>query len=149
MTYAPDNRAYYDADSHIMELPNFLKEYADPHIREQVPEVSYAASSITDEEVAVLMARGGKHAEDHVSNMIKLGSDLIRGPKEIQALGAFNASERKHAMDILGFKRQLVFATHVFYCLFTPVPKPTLSFVMEQPVLTIAPWRTSVTMIIV
>ena len=28
MTYA--NRAFYDADSHIMELPDFLKAYADP-----------------------------------------------------------------------------------------------------------------------
>ena len=29
MTYAPDNRAFYDADSHVMELPNFIIDYAD------------------------------------------------------------------------------------------------------------------------
>jgi len=44
MTYAPDHRPYYDADSHIMELPNFLKDYADPAIRDEIPQVSYSAS---------------------------------------------------------------------------------------------------------
>ena len=44
MAYAPTDRAFYDADSHIMELPDFLKKYADPDIRDDVPEVSYSAS---------------------------------------------------------------------------------------------------------
>jgi hypothetical protein len=33
MTYAPAERPFYDADSHIMELPNFLIDYADPGVR--------------------------------------------------------------------------------------------------------------------
>ena len=41
MAYAPADRAFYDADSHIMELPNFLKAYADPALRDDIPEVSY------------------------------------------------------------------------------------------------------------
>ncbi len=57
MTYAPATRAFYDADSHIMELPDFLKAYADPALREAIPLVSYSASIVTDEEVAVIMAR--------------------------------------------------------------------------------------------
>ena len=52
MTYAPGSRPFYDADSHIMELPNFLKLYADPKLRDDLPEVSYSASIVTDEEVA-------------------------------------------------------------------------------------------------
>ncbi len=55
MTYAPAGRAIYDADSHIMELPDFLKKYADPALRDDIPEVSYAASLVTDEEVAVIV----------------------------------------------------------------------------------------------
>jgi uncharacterized protein len=51
MTYAPADRAYYDADSHIMELPDFLKKYADPKFRDQIPEIGYSASLVTDEEV--------------------------------------------------------------------------------------------------
>ena len=52
MTYAPNTRRFFDADSHIMELPNFLKLYADPEIRDDMPEVSYSASLMTDDEVA-------------------------------------------------------------------------------------------------
>ena len=64
MTYAPANRAYFDADSHIMELPNFLKDFADPALRDEIPEVSYSASIVTDEEVAVIMAQGGRHSQE-------------------------------------------------------------------------------------
>ena len=112
MTYAPDHRPYYDADSHIMELPNFLKDYADPAIRDEIPQVSYSASLVSDEEVAVIMGQGGQHSTEHKASMIALGDKLIESSKEIQALGAFNGDDRKVAMDMLGFKKQLVFATH-------------------------------------
>ena len=48
MTYAPAHRAFYDADSHIMELPDFLQKYADPALRPEIPAVSYSASIVTD-----------------------------------------------------------------------------------------------------
>jgi predicted TIM-barrel fold metal-dependent hydrolase len=112
MTYAPADRPFYDADSHIMELPTFLKAYADPELRDEIPEVSYSASIVTDEEVAVLMAQGGKHSAEHVAAQIALGDKLIESSKEIQALGAFDSADRTKALDLLGFKRQLVFATH-------------------------------------
>ena len=51
MTYAGD-RVLYDADTHIMELPDFLQKFADPEIRDQMPAVSYVRSIVTDEEVA-------------------------------------------------------------------------------------------------
>ena len=62
MAYAPDHRAFYDADSHIMELPDFLQKYADPELRADIPAVSYGASLVTDEEVAsvrTLVAKSG------------------------------------------------------------------------------------------
>ena len=37
MAYAPANRPMYDADSHIMELPDFLQKYADPELRSDIP----------------------------------------------------------------------------------------------------------------
>jgi predicted TIM-barrel fold metal-dependent hydrolase len=125
MTYAPDNRPFYDADSHIMELPDFLKKYADPNLRDEMPEVSYSASLVTDEEVATIMNQGGKHSAEHVQSMIDLGDTLINTSKEIQALGAFNASDRTTAMDMLGFKKQLVFATHSVVLPFHPSSKTT------------------------
>jgi predicted TIM-barrel fold metal-dependent hydrolase len=112
MTYAPAHRAFYDADSHIMELPNFLRDYADPEIRESIPPVNYSASVVTDEEVAAIVARGGRHSDEHVAELLAMGDRLIEGSKEIQALGAFDAAERTQALDMLGFKKQLVFATH-------------------------------------
>ncbi|MFI4933617.1 MAG: amidohydrolase family protein [Caulobacterales bacterium] len=112
MTYAPATRPYYDADSHIMELPDFLKKYADPALRDAIPEVSYAASIVTDEEVAVIMGQGGRHSQAHIAAQIALGDKLIESSKEIQALGAFDGADRSKALDMLGFKRQLVFATH-------------------------------------
>jgi predicted TIM-barrel fold metal-dependent hydrolase len=123
MTYAPPDRVIYDADSHIMELPDFLKRYADPDIRAEVPEVSYSASLVTDEEVAVIVGQGGRHSAEHVSAQLALGDRLIESSKEIQALGAFNATDRSKALDLLGFKRQLVFATHSVATPFSPSSK--------------------------
>ena len=112
MTYAPDNRTFYDADSHVMELPNFIIDYADKEFKDQIPPVSYQASLVTDEEVAEILNNGGKHTEEHVANQIAFGDDLIAKSKEIQALGAFDRADRSIALDMLGFKKQLVFATH-------------------------------------
>lgn len=123
MTYVPANRAIYDADSHIMELPDFLKSYADPALRDEIPEVSYSASLVTDEEVAVIMEQGGTHSDEHRQEMIALGDDLIRSSKEIQALGAFDAADRTLAVDLLGFRKQLVFATHSVALPFHPSSK--------------------------
>ncbi|MFK7916845.1 MAG: amidohydrolase family protein [Ilumatobacter sp.] len=112
MTYAPADRPFYDADSHIMELPNFLIDYADPTIRDRLRPVSYQASLVTDDEVAEIVANGSKHSVAHVESQVALGDRLIAESKEIQALGAFDRDDRSVAMDMLGFKKQLVFATH-------------------------------------
>ncbi|MEC9252055.1 MAG: hydrolase, partial [Pseudomonadota bacterium] len=109
MTYAT-GREYYDADSHIMELPNFLTEFADPGIREKLPAISYAASAVSEEEALELMRQNG-HSQAYKKELLALGDDMIRGPKEIQALGAFDGADRGAALDILGFRKQLVFST--------------------------------------
>ena len=51
MTYAPANRAYYDADSHIMELPNFLKDFADPALRGPVEDYLRREMAAVEEEM--------------------------------------------------------------------------------------------------
>src|SRR5258708_18251558 len=86
MAYAPATRPFYDADSHIMELPDFLKKYADPHLRDAIPEVSYSASIVTDEEVAVIVSQGGKHSAEHVAAQIALGERLIEYSKQLQSI---------------------------------------------------------------
>jgi predicted TIM-barrel fold metal-dependent hydrolase len=123
MTYAPAHRPFYDADSHIMELPDFLREYADPSVRDLIPQVSYAASLVTDEEVEFIVANGGRHTPEHVDAQIALGDQLISASKEIQALGAFDRDDRSVALDMLGFRKQLVFATHSVVTPFSPSSK--------------------------
>ena len=110
MTYAGD-RAIYDADGHIMELPTHLRDFADPDIRDQIPLTSYSASSVTEEEVAVLVGQGGKHSDEHLNHLRSLGDGLIAQSKEIQALGAFDGRHRSQALDMLGFKKQIIFST--------------------------------------
>ena len=107
MTFAPADRAFYDADSHITELPDFLRDHADPAIREQIPQVSDAASLVTDEEVELIVANGNRHTAEHVEAQIVLGDQLIAQSKEIQALGAFDRDDRSVALDMLGFRKQL------------------------------------------
>jgi len=120
MTYAPAERPFYDADSHIMELPNFLIDFADPSIRDQLRPVSYQASLVTDEEVEAIVSNGSRHSADHVGSQVALGDRLIAESKEIQALGAFERTDRSVALDMLGFRKQLVFSTHSVVTPFSP-----------------------------
>src|SRR5688500_4857259 len=104
MTYA-QGRTYYDADSHIMELPDFLAAYADSDMRDRlaslkVPRVGRLANLVEEAE------RTRRHSDSEVAELLALGDRLISGPKGYMALGAFNASERTQALDILGFARQ-------------------------------------------
>ncbi len=130
MPYAPATRTFLDADSHIMELPDFLTSYADPSVRDEIPLVSYSASIVTDEEVAVIVGQGNRHSDEHRSAQIAMGDTLIANSKEIQALGAFDKADRSIALDMLGFERQLVFATHSVSMPFNPSSKlaPSLRY---------------------
>src|SRR5215831_3159600 len=109
MTYAAGG-TYYDADSHIMELPEFLAEFAEADARDRMPRIKVprrgTLATLVDE-----AERTGKHSESHVAELIALGDRMIGGPKGYAALGAFNRDERSRALDMLGFARQLVFAT--------------------------------------
>jgi predicted TIM-barrel fold metal-dependent hydrolase len=109
MAYAT-GRTYYDADSHIMELPDFLRDFADPAIRERLPRISFGSGGRSAAGLEEAAARGAQPKEQ-VDEMVALGDGLIAGPKGYMALGAFNREERKQALDQLGFDRQLVFST--------------------------------------
>ncbi len=109
MAYA-SGRTFYDADSHIMELPDFLRRHADPGLRDRLPLVDVGAggrSSFGVEEAQASRA----HSPVRVAEMVELGDALIAGPKGYHALGAFDPTERSQALDQLGFDRQLVFTT--------------------------------------
>jgi predicted TIM-barrel fold metal-dependent hydrolase len=109
MTYA-QGRIFNDADSHIMELPDFLKDYADPAMRERIPAIAVPKTGSLANLIDAAR-EAGAHGPEKVKELIELGDTLIAGPKGYAALGAFNAGERTQALDMLGFARQLVFAS--------------------------------------
>lgn len=107
MTYAGE-RIIFDADSHLMELPDYLTRYADPGIRDRLPTLGESATAIFD---AKDYGERRAHSPETVSALTALGDDITRGPKWHEALGSFNPAERSTVLDLLGFERQVVFSS--------------------------------------
>ncbi len=106
MTYAA-NRFCCDADSHILETRDWIANFADPAVRDKLPEMSLLKSgtkSFTLIHEAVVKQR-------ERTALRTPAVDVVKGVKGWNAPGAFDAAERKAALDDLGFKRQLVFST--------------------------------------
>jgi predicted TIM-barrel fold metal-dependent hydrolase len=107
MSYAGE-RLVYDADSHLMELPDFLVAHADPADRGLMPSLM----DVTTGQFDPREHAGTKgHPPEVVSRLLAQGSAITRGPKWHDALGAFNGQERTLALNLLGFKRQVVFSS--------------------------------------
>jgi predicted TIM-barrel fold metal-dependent hydrolase len=102
-----------------MELPDFLRDFADPALRDRLPEIRFDSGGKLRVALNELGARKA-HAPETVEELISLGDGLIAGPKGYEALGAFNPEERSKALDLLGFERQLVFATFSTGSFFAP-----------------------------
>ena len=107
MTYAGE-RLILDADSHLMELPDFLTAHADPGAGELMPRLGETATGQFDPGEHV--GQSG-HTPEVVADLMRLGDNLTRGPKWYDALGAFSGSQRRLALDLLGFKSQVVFSS--------------------------------------
>ena len=106
MPYA-EGRTFFDADSHIMELPNFMADFADPAVRDQMPKLSVSSGGPMAEKMVNYVKAGG-HPPEKVA---ELEGNIIGGAKNYEALGAFNSVERTRALDLLGFHAQWVFST--------------------------------------
>ena len=105
MPYA-EGRVYYDSDSHLMETSDWLVAYADPDIRERIrPLYLGGAGALADEAV--------RQADERKAGAITLDAieDNLLTRKGWHAYGAFDPQERSHALDLLGFHKQLVFST--------------------------------------
>ncbi len=106
MPYA-EGRPFFDADSHLMELPDWLVNHADPGMRDRIPPLSVSSGGPTSEWV-MENAPAGAHPPERVAELLQ---NVIGGPKNYEALGAFNFDERVLALDDLGFSAQWVFST--------------------------------------
>ena len=86
MAYASD-RTYLDADSHLMELPDFLQSHAEADMRGRLPQIEFSSAG---ESVNNFEAAGGSrsHTPETVADLVALGDDLIRGPKGVPGVGS-------------------------------------------------------------
>ncbi len=106
MSYA--HRPIHDADAHFMETPGWFHEFADPEVREKLPPVFVGSVSPGEERLIgkfeALHRDPDYRAEDE---------DKILLRKNWAATGSFLKADRPRALDLLGFRSQLVFNTFV------------------------------------
>lgn len=100
------NRRVLDADSHVMELADFLDDFIDPEFKVQLRDVTGdRLASVLADAVAKSEAR---HSD---AEKTKLAEDRLLQDKGWHAMGAFDPAERSRVLDLFGFEGQLVFAT--------------------------------------
>ncbi len=101
-------RLVFDADSHVMELPDWLGQFADAATREKLRPLPLGAAGGKLAESAVAEAERRKASAQHAD--IGDAHTLLQ-PKGWHAVGAFDPEERSAVLDVLGFAAQLVFPT--------------------------------------
>lgn len=105
MPYA-EGRTIHDADSHIMEWPEWLLAYADPDVRPRMAPLFVASVKPGEDSfIEQLRRRHGDPAERPAAE----AEIMLR--KNWSALGSFLPEDRSRALDLLGFRSQLVFNT--------------------------------------
>ncbi|HEY2736117.1 MAG TPA: amidohydrolase family protein, partial [Polyangiales bacterium] len=107
MPYA-QGRVFYDADSHIMETLDWLHSHATPA---EAPLLGVLNPGNGGVGVAKAIAKAETRRRDPEATQKLLEEPLISGPKGWSAFGASTPDERSRALDLLGFRRQLVFPT--------------------------------------
>jgi len=113
-----EGRVVHDADAHIMETPNWLRDYADPATRDRIETPGYANElkqtgdddALDDE--AALDAAFARLAERHRSDeFLADEASQVMLRKNFAATGAFIAEDRPRVLDFIGVRSQLLFNT--------------------------------------
>ncbi len=111
-------RIAHDADAHIMETPTWLRDHADPGVRDRIETLTYPGGNELrqtgdpDEQRRNLLDSFDRLTELHGSEDYRArDADEIMNRKNFAATGAFIAPDRSRALDLLGFSSQLVFNT--------------------------------------
>ena len=107
MTYAHRNEIY-DADTHMMEPPNWLAEFADAKVRPHVAEFG-KDNPVARERAELGVQNYEKRQQDAAAYADAEQSFMSMQYKGFQGLGAWDRDERIRVNDLLGFKAHIVF----------------------------------------
>ncbi len=118
MAYNQLGRVVHDADAHIMETPTWLRDRADPSLRERIEPLALAGGNELRQtgdpstQLADLDTTFQRLAERHASDEYRATEVAeIMSRKNFAATGSFVADDRPRALDLLGFDSQLMFNT--------------------------------------
>jgi len=117
MTYS-SGRIVHDADAHIMEPPTWLRDHADPEVRDRIEPLTYPSGNelrqtgdpgeqLRDLAAAFERLRARHGTEEYR----RVEAAEIMQRKNFAATGSFVRDDRPRALDLLGFSSQLVFNT--------------------------------------
>jgi len=98
--------AVFDADSHLMEVEEWLSAYADPQVRDRLRPLGFdKAGAGAAELMSSLPGLWAQQRDQPVT------VDVLTGPKGWMAPGSLDADVRIRVLDALGISAQLVFPT--------------------------------------
>ncbi|MBM3675891.1 MAG: amidohydrolase [Actinobacteria bacterium] len=117
MPYAT-GRILHDADAHIMEPPTWLRDHADPGLRDRIEPLALSGGNELRQtgdptaQLRDLTAAFDRIRAKHASEEYRaVEAEEIMARKNFAATGSFVADDRPRALDLLGFSSQLMFNT--------------------------------------